>query len=72
MIVWRNSHKEITGEDFERIARQCAKENGLIYEHYDKFLVINHVLLIIFCKGGRQVRTEVLCEYIQPEGRTPS
>jgi hypothetical protein len=64
MIVWRNSTKEITDADFERIARTLAIDSGLVYHHYDKFLEERYVTLQVTCEGGKQLRTEVLCDYI--------
>lgn len=65
MIVWRNSRKEITDADLERCARQCATDRHLEYVHHVRQLNEKHVLLLVTCERGIQLRTEVLCEYLQ-------
>jgi hypothetical protein len=66
MIVWRNSTKPMTDEDFERIAKARAKEADMQYVHYEKFLENDHVRLIVTCEYGRHLQTTVLCDYIFP------
>lgn len=66
MIVWRNSTKPMTDEDFERVAKACAREQGQAYVHYQKFLGDRSVTLLVTCEHGRQFRTEILCDYIFP------
>ncbi len=66
MIVWRNSKTEITQEDIERNAKACALEHRLNYYRFEKFLEHDRIIVIVFCKDGKQLRIEIICDYYFP------